>query len=173
VSPSRSKRRQPLPKQHSRQEIVTAALAALGVVVFTVVAIWMLRPGEPFVPGTGGIAHRQPRATWLVVGAIALAIAVTVWLLRSRRFANRRPLALSLALGIIVVVAVVIGIVWPSGLLRHYQSLTPETVPSTAPAPSTTAAGATTTAPGGTTAPSATTAPAGTTAATTPTSSTG
>ncbi len=146
-------------------------LASAGVVVLTAVAIWMLRPGSAFSEGTGGIANRQPRATWLVAGTlVVIAIGIAV-VLRSRRW--RRHLVASIAVVVVgsVVVAVVVGELWPGGLLRHYRPLVSpsdfntETTPSL---PSTTAPTATG-APGATTTPGATTAPAGTTVAPAPT----
>jgi nitrate reductase gamma subunit len=169
MSPSRARRRQPVPKQRSRAEIATAVAAATAVVVFTVFAIWMLRPGAPFVPGTGGIAHRQPRATWLVAGAILAAVLAVVFIRRNRRFRNNWRAATAVALVLVLVIAVVVGVLWPSGLLRHYVSLTPPpTTPTTVTGASTTAPGASTTVAGSsTTTPGATTAPAGTTTPTT------
>jgi hypothetical protein len=170
VSPSRARRRRPVPKQHSRAEIATAVGGAAAVVVFTVFAIWMLRPGAPFVPGTGGIAHRQPRATWLVAGAIVAAILAVVLIRRSRKLRTRQRVAIPAALALVLVIAVVVGVLYPGGLLRHYVSLTPPPTPTTTAGSPTTAAGASSTVAGSsTTTPGATTAPAGTTTPTTAT----
>jgi hypothetical protein len=151
-------------------------LGATAVVVFTALAIWMLRPGDPLTPGTGGLAHRQPRATWLVAGAIVAVIIAVVAIPRSRRLRRRANAAVPVAVAVLLVGAVVAGVLWPSGLLRHYAKVasTPAVTSPTLPAATnrpggTTVPGATTVA-GGTSVPGATTAPAGTTnAPTTPT----
>jgi hypothetical protein len=141
---------------------MVAVLGATAVVVCTAIAIWMLRPGS-LTPGTGGIAHRQPRATWLVAGTVVAIVAGVAYVLRSRRW--RRHLVPAIAAVVVgsLVLAVVVGALWPSGLLHQYRSLVGpnDFQTETTPAPPTTA-------PGATTAPNATTAPAGTTGATTP-----
>jgi CDP-diglyceride synthetase len=147
VSPSRARARRATAKRtRSRQEIVTAAVGAVAVVAVTALAIWAMRPGSA-IAGTGGIAHRQPRATWLVVGAIALAIGVTWYVRKSRRW-QRSDAANAIALVVIVVGAVLIGILWPKGLLRHYASAEPppaSTTTTTRGTTTTTAAATTTT----------------------------
>ena len=65
MSPARSKR-QPVPHRHSRADIVKAVAVGGGIVVATALLVWLLRPGPPGIPATGGIMNRQPRASWLV-----------------------------------------------------------------------------------------------------------
>jgi glucan phosphoethanolaminetransferase (alkaline phosphatase superfamily) len=133
---------------------VTAVLGALAVVAVTVLAVWALRPGTASVSGTGGIAHRQPRATWLIVTAIVVAVLV-IWYVRvSRRWKRRANVAVPGSILVITVIAVVLGVLWPNGLLRHYVSLAPATTTTTTPGrgtTSTTAKQATSTAPAATT----------------------
>ena len=77
------------------------------------------------------------------------------YLLRSKRFRKHRRAAIGSALTFVVIGAVIAGLVWPSGLMRHYVSLTPATTPApvtTVPGAPTTGAGNETTAPGATTA---------------------
>jgi hypothetical protein len=128
---------------------VVAVLGATAVVVCTAVAIWMLRPGS-FTPGTGGIAHRQPRATWLVAGTVVVIVAGVAYVLRSRRW--RRHLIPAIAAVVVggLVLAAVVGTVWPSGLLHQYPRLVgPDDFQTeTTPALPTTAPGATTAPPG-------------------------
>jgi hypothetical protein len=152
VSPTSARTRKQRQQLHTRprSEVVLAVLGASAVVVFTVFAIWMLRPGS-VAPGTGGIAHRQPRATWLVAGTVVVLVAGVAYVLQSRRW--RRHLVPAIAAVVVgsLVLAVVVGALWPSGLLEHHPSLvgpsdfqteTTPALPTTAP-PGTT--GATTT----------------------------
>jgi hypothetical protein len=156
------RRRQQYQSPRTRRELLAAVLAAVVIVGGTALMIWMLRPG--------GVADRQPRAGWLIGIAIgAAALACYVILRPSSRIKAEKRVALAGSLGAILVVAVIAGVFWPHGLLRHPQTIpfttTPTTPTTQKPAPgvtTTTVAGATTTtaAPGATT-----TAPAGTTTA--------
>ena len=83
MSPARSKR-QPVPHQHSRADIVKAVAVGAGIVVVTAIVVWLMRPGPPGIPATGGIMNRQPRASWLVVGALALFGIAAWFILRGR-----------------------------------------------------------------------------------------
>jgi hypothetical protein len=155
MSPARSKR-QPVPHRHSRADIVKAVAVGAGIVAATALLVWLLRPGPPGVPATGGLMNRQPRASWLVVGAIGLAGLATWLILRgSRRTRSRAKVLLPSAFGVVLVVAVAGGFLWPGGLLRH--DLAPKAVPPTTTtkpgAANTTTGGAETTRPssGGTT----------------------
>jgi hypothetical protein len=134
---------------------VTAVLGAVGVVVFTALAIWFLRPGSG-QPGTGGLAHRQPRATWLVAVSLLAVIVGVIVVLRSRRLRRRAKALLPTIVAVVLLVAIVVGIAWPGGLLRHpVQFAAPpvDTTPSSAATPTSAPA---TTAPAGTTAPATT-----------------
>jgi hypothetical protein len=139
--------------------LLTAIAGAAAVVLGTALVVWLLRPGTSGVEGTGGLASRQPRAVWLVALTLLALLAFTWWALRRQR-AWRGRIVVVLVIGWVVVllVAVVAGILWPGGLLRHTQAppdvgdLTTTTLPPELQS----------TAPGGTTAPAATTAPGAT-----------
>jgi hypothetical protein len=130
----------------SPREKAVAFAAAGGVVALTGLAIWAMRPGAPDFYGlTGGIANRQPKATWLVVLTVAaLATAFTVMYRRAKDGMSRRaragrddrPVIMSVLAGI-VVVAVGIGFVWPGGLLRQgpppIDDIVPDDLPTSLP----------------------------------------
>jgi hypothetical protein len=142
MSPARSKR-QPVPHRHSRADIVKAVAVGGGIVVVTGLIVWLLRPGPPGIPATGGIMNRQPRASWLVVGALGLAGAATWFVLRgSRRTRSRAKVLLPTSFAVVAVAAVAGGFAWPGGLLRH--DVAPKPAPKTTPT-TTTKPGATTT----------------------------
>jgi cytochrome bd-type quinol oxidase subunit 2 len=155
------RRRDQYQAPHSRTDQTVAIAVGVGIVVGTAIMIWLLRPG--------GMADRQPRSSWLV-GLALLAAVIAVWLVlqnADRRELNTRVWIAGSLVGILVV-AVVVGAVWPHGILRH----TPPQI--TAPPTATTQPTSSTT-PGATTAPpgASTTLPTATTTATTtaPTSS--
>ncbi|HEX5614578.1 MAG TPA: hypothetical protein VFZ83_05440 [Acidimicrobiia bacterium] len=112
MSSRRRLRHAPPVKRRSRRDVVVAIGASVVAVAATAFAIWMLRPG--------GIADRQPRATWFVA-LVVLAVVSTVWfVLRPRSKRRDRPVPwLVGGAAVIAVAAVVGGIVWPGGLLRH------------------------------------------------------
>jgi hypothetical protein len=162
MSPARSRRQSQVVHRRDRGEIVKSVLVSAGIVAVTAVIIWMLRPGPPGVPATGGIMNRQPRASWLVFGAIVAGVTACWFVLRGSPRARRRAkVVLPIALVIVLLGAIGIGFAWPGGLLRH------DVAPSAQPPPTTTTAPATTS-----TAPSTTTKPAGATATTAPASTT-
>jgi hypothetical protein len=154
MSPARS-RRTPVPRRRSRTEILGAVGVGAGIVVVTALVVWLMRPGPAGTLGTGGLMSRQPRASWLVGTALALAAFTTWWILRVSRRARGQRLALPIALSVVALAAVAGAVAWPGGLLRHDvappKPVTPITTPTTGP----------------TTAPNSTTAPSSTTSATT------
>src|SRR3954466_5256462 len=99
MSPSRT--RKPTVRARPRSEVLVAVAAAVGIVAGTALLIWLMRPGEPGVPGGGGLLSRpsrgalpgglsrQSRVTRLVVLSVgALAIAIW-WVLNGRRRPRR------------------------------------------------------------------------------------
>src|ERR1700690_1004385 len=148
MSPARSKR-QPVPHRHSRADIGKAVAVSAGIVAATALLVWLLRPGPSGIPATGGLMNRQPRASWLVVGPIALAGLASWLILRgSRRTRSRAKVLLPSAFGAVLVVAVAGGFMWPGGLPRH--DIAPKPAPkakpsseSTTTAPLATGSGAT------------------------------
>ena len=147
MSPARSKRTA-IPHRRSRAEYAQAAGVAATIVLVTSVLVWLMRPGPAGTLGTGGLMNRQPRTGGLVVGALVLAGLVTWWILRvSRRARGHEKVALPVALGVVLVAAIVMGFTWPGGLLRHGvappKPITPKTTPSTLSTSTTSTAGAT------------------------------
>lgn len=111
-----------LPQTRSRAEVITAVAGAVAVVGGTLLLVWLLRPGTG--PGTGGLVHRQPRATWLILLTAGAAAAAVWWTRRTRsRLAARRPAALAAAMVLVGIAAVAGGLLWPGGLLRHVNSI--------------------------------------------------
>lgn len=157
------RRRQQYQTPRTRQEIAAAIVASVSIVAGTALMIWLLRPG--------GLADRQPRSSWLVgLTLVAMVVACFVVLRRhSKVKEEHRRAALGGAIAVIAVVAVLAGIFWPKGIIRHTPKLatiptTPFNTSTTAPAGSTTTTGAgATTTPPTTRAPGATTVPASTT----------
>jgi hypothetical protein len=140
-----------------RSEIVKAVVISGAIAVGTLLVIWMMRPPTPGDPGSGGIMSRQPRASLLIILTLAVGAFVIWWIHRDphrRRFTGRQLIAFSIV--IMLILASVAAVLWPGGLIRHYDSQKPP--PVDVPTPSTTAQG-------GTTAPTS----PGTTSATTPT----
>ena len=133
MSPARSRRRQPLPHRRNRGDILKAVGIAAAIVFVTALLIWLLRPGPAGIPGTGGVMNRQPRASWLIVGALVAGGLVAWFVLRRGSRARRRARSiLSISFVVLIVVTVVVGFVWPGGLLRH------DVAPSAVPEPATT-----------------------------------
>jgi hypothetical protein len=159
MSPSRT-RQKAVRRHRSRRELVTAIGAAAAVVLGTALLIWLLRPGTPGVEGTGGLASRQPRAAWLVGLTLVAVIAFTWWAIRRQRdWRGRIVIVLLVGWVILLLAAVLAGILWPGGLLRHTTpapdlgDVTNTTLPpelqTTAPAGSETTVAATTPPTGG------------------------
>ena len=182
MSPARSKRT-PIPHRRSRSDILKAVGVAAAIVVVTSLVVWLMRPGATGTLGTGGLMNRQPRASWLVGGAFGLAAVTTWWILRvSRRTRGHEKVALPIAFGAVAIAAVIGGVLWPGGVLRHnHAPPPPATTTTTAPAttaPTTTTTGrgtTTTTVPGVTTTTgrTATSNAGGTSPTSAPTTSTG
>ena len=61
-----------MPHRRNRADIVKAVGVAAAIVLATALLIWLLRPGPAGIPATGGVMNRQPRASWLIVGALAV-----------------------------------------------------------------------------------------------------
>jgi F0F1-type ATP synthase assembly protein I len=159
MSPARS-RRTPIPHRRSRDEIVRAVGVGAAIVIVTAALIWLLRPGAPGSLGGGGLMSRQPRASGLVVGALVVAGFVTWWILRvSRRARGHEKVVLPIALGLVLVAAIVVGMAWPGGLLRQYPSIPKPITPTTTLPTSTTGATGVTGATGATGATSSSTTP--------------
>jgi hypothetical protein len=135
MSPSRP-RGQYVPLR-PRSELYVAIAAAAGIIVGTALLIWLMRPGTAGVAGTGGLFTRQPRFTMLVVVTL-LVLGGVIWYVLShrkrRRFGDWGTIAI--ASGIVVVIAVVVGIIWPGGIVKHYASF-PSVPPTTNPTPTT------------------------------------
>jgi hypothetical protein len=122
-----------------RSELYVAIAASAGIVLGTALLIWLMRPGTTGVAGTGGLFTRQPRLTWLIVVTL-LAIGGVIWYVLSRhkrwRFGEWGTIAI--ASGVIVVIAVIVGIFWPGGIVKHYASIPSiNTPPPTTPAATT------------------------------------
>jgi hypothetical protein len=125
------RRRQQYQSPRTRREIAAAVLATVVIVGGTVSLIWMLRPG--------GIADRQPKATALVGVALGAALlAVYVILRPSSRLEVDRRIALAGSISVIVAAAVIAGVVWPHGLLRHTHTIPFTPTPTSPITPTTT-----------------------------------
>jgi len=125
MSPARSKRQAPIPHRRSRADIVKAVSVASGIVLGTALMIWLMLPGPPGIPATGGLVNRQPRSSWLVGISLGVAGLATWFALRSRRTRGREKIVIPIILAVVLVAAVIAGIVWPGGLLRHDVAPTP------------------------------------------------
>jgi hypothetical protein len=152
-SSAASRRRTPQKlRKYERADIVKAVGVSAAIVAVTAVIVWMLRPGPPGIPGTGGIMNRQPRATWLIVGAI-LAGTIACWVIMRGhgRARKRAKVVLPIALVVVLLGTIGLGIAWPGGLLRHdvapstepIPELEPEPEPTNPTSPPTTATGST------------------------------
>lgn len=107
-----------VPRARPRWAVAKAVGAAVAIVVGTVLMVWLLRPGPD--PYSGGLANRQPRASWLVSGVVAAVIAGVFAVLRARRgVLARRTIALPGVLVLVAIGAALAGVLWPGGLLRH------------------------------------------------------
>lgn len=120
-------RRTATPIGPSTREKVAAVVGAAGVVGFTGLAVWALRPGGPHPnfnhPLTGGIGNRQPKATWLVVLAVLAVVGVLMWARARARDTGAGPTRRLTAAIVAAVLAVTVLAGWfmPGGLLYHYD----------------------------------------------------
>ncbi len=119
MSPSKGRRQFVSPRR--RSEVFVAVAVSASIVVLTAAIIWLMRPGTTGVPGGGGLFNRQPRATVLVLFSAAVLAGVVISIARRRhppRFGTQR----SIALGSVatIALAVVAGIFWPGGVIRHW-----------------------------------------------------
>lgn len=159
MSPSKT-RPQFIPAR-PRSEVLAAVGVGATIVLGTALLIWLIRPGTAGIPGGGGLFNRQSRMTILVLLTVA-ALAIVVSFFARRRHPGRFGTRASIATGsvAVLVLAIVGGIFWPGGVMRHYISqqkipTTPVTSPDvTAP---TTAPKTATTTKTGTTKPAAST----------------
>lgn len=164
MSPSRT--RQQFVPARPRSEVIAAVAVGVGIVGGTVLLIWLMRPGGTGVAGGGGLFNRQPRMTMLIVLSAAALGGLVLWVRRGRRpkrLGERGSIIVGSA--VVIVVAVVAGVFWPGGVVRHWPkapdlnsppATNPVSVPSTTPA---TSAGPTTTARTATTVKSTPTTP--------------
>ena len=151
MSPSRS-RRQPLPSRRNRADILKAAGVAAAIVLGTALLIWLLRPGPAGIPATGGVINRQPRASWLIVGALVVGGFVAWFVLRrgSRVRRRRARAVLTISFVVLIICTVGVGVFWPGGLLRHDVAPAAEPEPTTTPTSTPTTPSTPTTKPGAT-----------------------
>jgi hypothetical protein len=122
-----------LPQRRNRAEILKAAGVGAAIVLATALLIWLLRPGPVGIPATGGVMNRQPRASWLIVGAL-VAGGFAAWFVLRRGGRRRARTILTISFVVIIGIAVVVGIIWPGGLLRHDVAPAAEPPPTTTPA---------------------------------------
>jgi heme/copper-type cytochrome/quinol oxidase subunit 4 len=136
MSPSRA--RGQYVQVRPRSEIYVAVATGAGIVLATALLIWLMRPGTAGVAGTGGLFNRQPRITILVVLTLA-AIGGVVWYVftRRRRWRFGQWGTIAIASALIVVIAVVLGIIWPGGIVKHYSTFPSVHTPPTATTPTT------------------------------------
>jgi cytochrome bd-type quinol oxidase subunit 2 len=161
---SRRLRNQAAPVTHTRSEWVLAVVGSAAVVLVTVVLIWAMRPGSPnsFTAGKGGLIHRQPRVSLMLL-ATAAVMAIVAWLiLRPESKVKQQRRAALLSVVGVVVAAVAVFAIWHNTLVHDYAvpppdtTIPPTSVPSittvptitTTPTPSTTAAHTSTTVAG-------------------------
>ena len=162
-----------------RSELYTAIAVGAAIVLGTALVVWLIRPGTAGVQGGGGLFNRQPRMTILVLLTAAALAGGIAYLLRGRRRPKRLSARGSIAIGsaVAIVLAVVAGIFWPGGVIRHwpkqpkFSDTPPVTNPATVPTsatPNTVTESTTTVKPGGATStvPGATTPTTATTSTT-------
>jgi magnesium-transporting ATPase (P-type) len=161
MSPPRTRQRQQFVPSRPRAEVITAVAVAVAIVAGTLLLIWLMRPGKVGVPGGGGLLSRQSRMTILLVLTAAALLGVFFWVRSGRRRPKRLGQRGAIIAGsaVVIVLAILGGIFWPGGVVRHWPNqpkiantpaTNPISVPSTTPAtaaPSTTAKTGTTVKP--------------------------
>lgn len=105
----RIRRLEQAPKR-SRKEVTTALLGAIAVVAFTIVAVWILRPG--------GIASRQPRLSWLVALALVAVVIIVIYAIRPERTPRQRTVWVPAWLSAVAIIVLVAWFTWPGGIMR-------------------------------------------------------
>ena len=136
-----------------RSEVFTAVAVGASIVIGALLLIWLIRPGPVGVPGKGGLLSRQPRMTLLVILAVAALGGWAAYIIRRR---HDPPLgrkgAFAIGAVILVALAVIAGIFWPGGVIRHWPKQpkianTPASTPTSVPSSPSTGTGSTTATP--------------------------
>src|SRR5258706_3556818 len=123
MSPPRTRQRQQFVPSRPRAEVVTAVAVAVGIVAGTLLLIWLMRPGKVGIPGGGGLLSRQSRMTILLVVTAAALLGVFFWVRSGRRRPKRLGERGAIIAGsaVVVVLAILGGIFWPGGVVRHWK----------------------------------------------------
>ena len=154
-----------------RAEVFTAVAVGTAIVIGTLLLIWLIRPGPVGVPGKGGLLSRQPRMTLLILLTILAVAACGAYIYRRHKEPPLgRNRAFALGAVVLVVLAVLAGVFWPGGVIRHWPkqpkiATTPSTLPASVPSTAKAGTGPTTTAKTGATVTIPTTATSPTTKA--------
>jgi peptidoglycan biosynthesis protein MviN/MurJ (putative lipid II flippase) len=137
MSPSRS-RKGFVPARHKHEVRIAVAVSA-GIILGTILLIWLMRPGPTGIPGQGGLLARQPRMTILLIIAAVVVVGYIAFSAR-RRQGSRLGSKGAIAMGVVVIfgLAFVAGVFWPGGVVRHWPARpkiadTPTTNPASIP----------------------------------------
>jgi len=136
-----------------RSEVFTAVAVGASIVIGAILLVWLIRPGPVGVPGKGGLLSRQPRMTLLVILAVAALGGWAAYIIRRRHDPPLgRTRAFAIGAVILIALAVIGGIFWPGGVIRHWPKLpktvkTPASTPSSVPSSPSTGTGSTTAKP--------------------------
>lgn len=120
AQPTRAPRRRPQPQTwkptRDKREVGLTVAVVAGILLGTVLLVWMLRP-SPSTPmeNNGGWLAQQARIGWFIV-AVGV-IALIVWAILGS-YARRLRLGARLAItvGATVVLGFALGFFWPGGL---------------------------------------------------------
>lgn len=116
---ARTPRRRPQPQtwkpSRDRREVVITVLVVVGITAATVLMIWLLRPESKPGANDGGILTRQARIAWYLV--ILASVFAVVYALGRRITRRRRGGGWMVAIVGTAAFAVVLGLVWPGGLV--------------------------------------------------------